>query len=133
MLPPPPPPQLLEPTPPSQPSSRGNLSQPAPPRPQTQASQSPSVGYNGTSDLQRTVKNIMSDYPDVKVRNSGHTGTPLRKQLTQNPGNKKTFTKQPIYLHPMQNRLGSLVTKDAKRNWEAAVIVSTEWLNQKNM
>ena len=30
----------------------------------------------------------------------------------------------------MQNRLGSLVTKDARRTWEAAVIVS---LYQKNM
>ena len=132
VLPPPPPPQLLEPIPRSQPSSRGNLSQRAPPRPQTsQAPQLPSVGYKGTSDPQRSVKDNMSEYPDVKVENSGSTGTALRKQAIQNRGNKKTFTKQPIYLHPMQNRLSSLVTKDARRTWEAALIVSPEWLYQR--
>ena len=114
--------------------SRGNLPQRATPRPQTsQAPQSPSVGYKGTSVPQRTLKDIMSEYPDVKVKNSGPTGTPLRKQAIQNPGSKKTFTKQPIYLNPMQNRHGSLVTKDARRTWEAAVIVSPEWLYQNNM
>ena len=134
VLPPPQSPYLPEPTPPSQTSSRGNLSQQAAPRPQTsQAPQSPSVGYKGTSDPQRTVKDIMLEYPGVKVKNSGPTGTPLRKHAIQNPGNKKTFIKQPIYLHPMQNRLGSLVKKDARRTWEAAVIVSPEWLYQKNM
>ena len=75
----------------------------------------------------------MSEYPDVKVNNSVPTGTPLRTQAIQNPGNKKTFTKQPIYLNPMQNRLGSLVTKDARRTWEAAVSLSPEWLYQKTM
>ena len=75
----------------------------------------------------------MSEYPDVKVDNSGPTGTPLRKQRIQNPGSKKTFTRQPIYLNPMQNGLRSLVTKDARRAWEAAVIVSPEWLYKKNM
>ena len=114
--------------------SRGNLPQRATPRPQTsQAPQSPSVGYKGTSVPQRTVKDIMSEYPDVKVKNSGPACTPLRKQAIQTPGSKKTFTKQAIYLNPMQNRHGSLVTKDARRTWEAAVIVSPGWLYQKNM
>ena len=123
VLPTPPPPQPPEPTPPRQSSSRGNSSQRATPPPQaSQSPKCPSVGYQGTSDPQRTVKDIMHEYPDVKVKNS----TPLRKQATQDPGSKKTSTKQPIYLHPMQNRLGSLVTKDARRTWEAAVIVSPE-------
>ena len=82
------------------------IAQRATPRPQTsQAPQSPSVGYQGTSGPQRTVKDIMSEYPDVKVKNSGPIGTPLRKQARQNPASKKTFTRQPIYLHPMQKRL----------------------------
>ena len=95
--PPPPPPQIPEPTPPPQSSSRSNLLQRATPRPQTsRAPQSPSVGYQGTSDPQRTVKDIMSEYLDVKVKNGGPTGTPLRKQAIQTPGGKKTFTRPPI-------------------------------------
>ena len=33
--------------------------------------------------------------PDVKVKNSGPTGTLLRKQAIQNPGSEKTITRQP--------------------------------------
>ena len=33
----------------------------------------------------------------------------------------------------MQNTKGSLVTKDARRIWESAIIVSPEWLFEKNM
>ena len=134
VLPPPPPPQLPEPTPPPQSSSRSNVSQRATTRPQTlRAPQSSSAWYQGTSDPQRTVKDIMSEYLDVKLKNSGPTGTPLRKQAIRNPGDKKTFTRQPTYLQAMQNRLGSLVTIDPRRTWEAAVIVSPEWLYKKNM
>ena len=74
----------------------------------------------------------MGDIPDVKVKNSGPTGTPLRKQAIQNPI-KRTFTKQSAYLSPMQNNKGSLVTKDARQICEAAVIISPEWLFEKNM
>ena len=74
----------------------------------------------------------MGDFPDVKVKNSGPTGTPLRKQAIQNPI-KRTFTKQSAYLSPMQNNKGSLVTKDARRVWESAVIITPEWLFEKNI
>ena len=33
----------------------------------------------------------------------------------------------------MQNTKGNLVTKDARRIWESAVVVSPEWLFEKNM
>ena len=51
----------------------------------------------------------MGDYPGPKVTNSGPTGTPLRKQAIQHP-TKRTFTKQPTYLSPMQNTNGTLIT-----------------------
>ena len=81
----------------------------------------------------KSVDDIMHEFPDVKVKNSGPTGTPLRKQAKQNPGGKKTFTKQPTYFPSMQNTKGTLVTKDARRSWEAAVTVSPERLYEKNM
>ena len=87
VLPPHPPPQLPEPTPPPQPSSRGNLSQRAKPRPRTsQAKQSPSVGYQGTSDPQRTVKDNMSEYPDLEVNQTGtsQVGAISKAQKAQN-------------------------------------------------
>ena len=74
----------------------------------------------------------MGDYPGLKVTNSGPTGTPLRKQAIQHP-TKRTFTKQPTYLSPMQNTKGTLITKDSRRIWESAVIVSPEWLFEKNI
>ena len=100
VVPPPPPPQLPEPTPPPQSSSRNNLSQRATPRPQTSraSSQSSSVGYQGAPDPHWAVKDIMFAYPDVKVKNSGPTGTLPRKQAIQNPCSKKTFTRQPYIL-----------------------------------
>ena len=75
----------------------------------------------------------MHDFPDVKVENSGQTDTLLSKQAVQNPGSKRTFTKQPIYLPPLQNTKGTLVPNDAWRTWEAAVVVSPGWLYEKNM
>ena len=74
----------------------------------------------------------MGNYPGLKVTNSGPTGTPLRKQAIQHP-TKRTFTKQSTYLSSMQNTKGSLVTKDPSRIWESAVVVSPEWLFEKNM
>ena len=74
----------------------------------------------------------LPDYPGLKVTNSGPTGTPLRKQAIQHPI-KRTFTKQPTYLSPMQNTKGTLINKDSRRIWESAVVVSPEWLFEKNM
>ena len=48
--------------------------------------QSPSVGYQGVSQSRRTLHGIKDEYPDVKVEDNGPTDTPLRKQVTQNPG-----------------------------------------------
>ena len=120
VLPPPPPKQLPEPTPPKLSSSRSSLSQRTTRRPQSsRVPQSSSVGYQGIPDTQRTVKDIMHEYPDVKVKDSGPTGNPLRKQAVQNPGSKRTFTKQPDYLRQCGKTKGTLVTKDARRSWEA--------------
>ena len=137
-----PPPQLNQPSkpqelpqpPPSQPTSRESLARRAIPKPSSSKhpQMEPTVGYHGTPQAQRTVQDIMGDYPDLKVTNSGPTGTPLRKQAIQHP-TKRTFTKQPTHLSPMQNTKGSLLTKDARRIWESAVIVSPEWLFEKNM
>ena len=140
MLPSPPPSQpsesqgLLQPPPPSQPTSRESVAQRAVPKPSSskQPQTKPTVGYQGTPQAQRTVEDVMGDYPGLKVTNSGPTGTPLRKQAIQHP-TKRTFTKQPTYLSPMQNTKDSLVTKDARRIWESAVVVSPEWLFEKNM
>ena len=123
------------PQPPStQSTTRESLAQRAIPKPSTsrQPQTEQTVGYQGTPEPQRTVKDIMGDYPGLKVTNSGPTGTPLRKQAIQHP-TKRTFTKQPTYLSPMQNTKGTLITKDSRRIWESAVIVSPEWLFEKNM
>ena len=123
------------PQPPStQSTTRESLAQRATPKPSTsrQPQTKQTVGYQGTPESQRTVKDIMGDYPGLKITNSGPTGTPLRKQAIQHP-NKRTFTKQPTYLSPMQNTKGTLITKDSRRIWESAVIVSPEWLFEKNM
>ena len=127
-------PQELPQPPPSQPTSRESLAHRAIPKPSSSKhpQTDPTIGYQGTPQAQRTVQVIMGDYPDLKVTNSGPTGTPLRKQAIQHP-TKRTFTKQPTHLSPMQNTQGSLVTKDARRIWESAVIVSPEWLFEKNM
>ena len=127
-------PQGLPQPPPSQPTSRESLAQRAIPKPSSskQPQTEPTIDCQGTPQAQRTVQDIMGNYPDLKVTNSGPTGTPLRKQALQHP-TKRTFTKQPTYLNPMQNTKGSLVTKDARRIWESAVIVSPEWLFEKNM
>ena len=105
---------LLQPPPPSQSTSRESLAQRAVPKPSSskQPQTKPTVGYQGTPQAQRTVEDIMGVYSGLKVTNSGPTGTPLRKQAIQHP-TKRTFTKQPTYLNPMQNTKGSLVTKDA--------------------
>ena len=123
------------PQPPStQSTTRESLAQRATPKPSTsrQPQTEQTVGYQGTPESQRTVKDIMGDYPGLKITNSGPTGTPLRKQAIQHPI-KRTFTKQPTYLSPMQNTKGTLITKDSRRIWESAVIVSPEWLFEKNM
>ena len=139
VLPPPPlkqpsKPQELPQPPFSQPTSRESLAHRAIPKPSSskQLQTEPTIGYQGTPQAQRTVQDIMGDYPDLKVTNSGPTGTALRKQAIQHP-TKRTFTNQPTHLSPMQNTKGSLVTKDARRIWESAVIVSPEWLFEKNM
>ena len=140
VLPSPPPSQstegqgIMQPLPPSQPTSRESLAQRAIPKPSSSKQQQskPTIGYQGTPQAQRTVEDVMDDYPGLKVTNSGPTATPLRKQAIQHP-TKRTFTKQPTYLSPMQNSKGSLVTKDARRIWESAVIISPEWLFEKNM
>ena len=140
VLPSPPPAQpngsqgLLQPPPPPQPTSRESLAQRAIPKPSSskQPQTKPTIGYQGTPQAQRTVEDVMDDYPGLKVTNSGPTGTSLRKQAIQHP-TKRTFTKQPTHLSPMQNTKGSLVTKDARRIWESAVVVSPEWLFEKNM
>ena len=123
------------PQPPStQSTTRESLAQRATNKPSTsrQPQTEQTVGYQGTPESQRTVKDIMGDYPGLKVTNSGPNGTPLRKQAIQHP-TKRTFTKQPTYLSPMQNTKGTLITKDSRRIWESAVIVSPEWLFEKNM
>ena len=124
---------LLKPPPPPQPTSRKSLAQRAVPMPSSskQPQTKPTIGYRGTPQAQRTVEDIMGDYLGLKVSNSGPTGTPLRKQAIQHP-TERSFTKQPTYLSPMQNTKGSLVTKDARRIWESAVVVSPEWLFEKN-
>ena len=140
VLPSPPPSQpsesqgLLQPPPLSQPTSRESLALRAVPKPSSskQPQTKPTIGYQGTPQAQRTVEDVMDDYPGLKVTNSGPTGTPLRKHAIQHP-TKRTFTKQPTYLSPMHNTKGSLVTKDARHIWESAVVVSPEWLFEKNM
>ena len=93
-----------------------------------QPPQEPTIGYQGTPQSEKTVEEFL----DVKMKNSGPTGTPLRKQTIQNPI-KRTFTKQSAYLSPMQNNKGSLVTNDERRIWESAVIISPELLFENNM
>ena len=119
VLPPPPPTQSNEPQGLPQPissqsSSRESLAQRSTvqqPSSSKQPPQEPTIGYQGTPPSQKTVEDTMGDFPDVRVKNNGPTGTPLLKQAIQNP-NKRTFTKQSAYLSPMQNNKGSLVTKD---------------------
>ena len=81
VLPPPPPVQpskprgLPQPTS-SQSTSRESLEQRSTSRPSSskQLPQEPTVGYQGTPQSLRTVEDIMDDYPDFKVKNSGPTG-----------------------------------------------------------
>ena len=78
-------------------SSRESLAQRPTPRPSSSKQQQAiTIGYQGVPQSQKTV-NDMNDNPDLMVKNSGPTGTPLRKQALQNTV-KKTFTKQPTYL-----------------------------------
>ena len=66
----------------------------------------------------------MGEYTNVKVKDSGPTNTPLRKQANQS--REKTFSKQAPYPPPLQNTKGILVIKDARIIWEAAVIISPD-------
>ena len=137
-----PPPLPVQPTRPqglpqpilSQSSSRDSLAKRSTPRPTSsqQQKQEPIFGYQSTPQSQKTVEVIKHDYPDLKIKNSGPAGTPLRKQAIQNP-RKRIFTRQPTYLDPMQYNKSGTVTKNARRIWESAVIVSLEWLFEKNM
>ena len=92
VLPPPPTPQSNEPQRLPQPissqsSSRESLAQTTTMQPSSskQLPQEPKMGFQGTPHSQKTVEGIMGDFSDVKVKNSGPTGTPLRKQAIQNP------------------------------------------------
>ena len=121
------------PTSPQPQSSKPNLPQPIVEIPSTQESlskrstprviykskqqqPSSSVGYQGVSQPQRTVKDKVHAYPNLKVVNSRPTGTRLQKPIGQNKQSqaKRTPVKQPSYLPPMQNTKGTLVTKDAR-------------------
>ena len=90
-------PQGLPQPPPSQPTSRESLTQRAVPRPSSskQPQSEPPVGYQGTPQAQRTVEDIMGDYTNLKVTNSGPTGTPLRKQAIQFPNKENIHLKCP--------------------------------------
>ena len=130
VLPPPLPPQLSEPTPPQQTSSPYSLSQRATSRPQSSRQpQTSTIEYQGVSHPQQTEGD---EYPDVQVKNSGPAGAPLKKQAIQNP-DKLTFTKLPACHLPMQNTKRTLVTKNARKIREAAVIISPDWLYETNM
>ena len=66
VLPPPPSSQLAEPNPPQKLTSRSSLSQWSTPRSQlSPVPQASSVGYQGIPDPQRTLKEIMHEYPDI--------------------------------------------------------------------
>ena len=72
---------LLQPPPPPQPTSRESLAHRAVAKPSSskQPQTKPTIGYQGTPQAQRTVEDVMDDYPRLKVTKSGPTGTPLRK------------------------------------------------------
>ena len=109
VLPSPPPnqpnkPQELPQPPPSQPTSREALAQRAIPKPSSskQLQTEPTIGYQGTPQAQRTVQDIMGDYPDRKVTNSGPTDTPLRKQANGKNVHKTVNLPEPDAEHQGQ-------------------------------
>ena len=63
---------IMQPLPPSQPTSRESLAQRAIPKPSSSKQQQskPTIGYQGTPQAQRTVEDVMDDYPGLKVTNS---------------------------------------------------------------
>ena len=63
----------------------------------------------------------MGEHTNVKVKDSGPSGTPLRKQANQS--REKNVHETGTIPTPLQNTKGILVIKDARIIWEAAVII----------
>ena len=72
---------------------------------------------------------MTKEYPDdVPIRNSGPTGIPLRRVPK---ATKKVAPRPPTYLPPFKETKRILVTKDARRIWEAAEQLDLEWSRER--